>query len=303
MTMPDRIQITHQPRTMTTPDIRAALERLVELDKRVEDVLGIPLDNWIDAIDAARAALKAEPEGEGPSNAQIEEVAKQIYKAMRFERLDSTPEWVDRGNSLAQSEARFTARAVLGGWGRAELLAAKLGVDLSRPATPQTPKDLATDQMMAANLSALLIRESGLHSPGPSTHDLLQRAAAMLVNYGLPAHPATPPAPEPGEEGPSERIISIAKAVQECAFTHEPDARLIGNVCAEDVADLCTAALATPPAPVLGEVATVAQWLQDHAPECRELGRNDWAEQCTRAATLLQQQCAPPALQAGEVEA
>jgi hypothetical protein len=55
--------------------------------------------------------------------------------------------------------------------------------------------------------------------------------------------------------GPSERIVSIAKAVQECAFAHEPDARLIGNVCAEDVADLCNAVLArwgrpaAPPAP------------------------------------------------------
>jgi len=75
-----------------------------------------------------------------PTEAQIEEVAKQIYKAMRFERLDSTPEWDDLGNSLAQSEARFTARAVVNGWGRAELLAAKLGVDLSRPATPPAPE-------------------------------------------------------------------------------------------------------------------------------------------------------------------
>jgi hypothetical protein len=60
---------------------------------------------------------------------------------------------------------------------------------------------------------------------------------------------------QPEGEGPSERIISIAKAVQECAFSWEPDARLIGNVCAEDVADLCAAALTrwgrpvTPPAP------------------------------------------------------
>jgi len=46
---------------------------------------------------------------------------------------------------------------------------------------------------------------------------------------------------QPEGEGPSERIISIAKAVQECAFSWEPDARLIGNVCAEDVADLCAA--------------------------------------------------------------
>ena len=60
---------------------------------------------------------------------------------------------------------------------------------------------------------------------------------------------------KPVGEGPSERIVSIAKAVQECAFAHESDARLIGNVCAEDVADLCDAVIdrwgrpATPPAP------------------------------------------------------
>jgi hypothetical protein len=69
------------------------------------------------------------------------------------------------------------------------------------PPSPEVavPEDLAADQAMAANLSALLIRESGLHSPGSSTHDLLQRVAAMLVNYGMPARSATPPAPEPGE--------------------------------------------------------------------------------------------------------
>jgi len=44
---------------MTTPNIRTALKRLVELDKRIEDVIpGIEIDNWIDAMDAARAALK-----------------------------------------------------------------------------------------------------------------------------------------------------------------------------------------------------------------------------------------------------
>jgi hypothetical protein len=51
----------------------------------------------------------------------------------------------------------------------------------------------------------------------------------------------------------------------------------------------------TPPSPVPGEVGKVAQWLHAHALDCRVLGRDDWAEQCTRAATLLQQQCAPPA--------
>jgi hypothetical protein len=47
---------------------------------------------------------------------------------------------------------------------------------------------------------------------------------------------------------------------------------------------------ATPPAPEPREVGEVAQWLHTHALNFRVLGRNDWAEQFTRAATLLQQQ-------------
>ena len=74
------------------------------------------------------------------------------------------------------------------------------------------------------------------------TVTLLQQQEAELAAL----RPAAPPAPEVGDvgEGLSGRIASIAKAVQECAFTHEPEARLIGNVCAEDVADLCAAVLA-----------------------------------------------------------
>jgi hypothetical protein len=63
-----------------------------------------------------------------------------------------------------------------------------------------------------------------------SAIESIQRARAALAQ------------PEP--QGPSERIISIAKAVQKCAFGWEPDVRVIGNVCAEDVADLCSAILA-----------------------------------------------------------
>jgi hypothetical protein len=48
---------------------------------------------------------------------------------------------------------------------------------------------------------------------------------------------------QPEPEGVTERIASIATAVRECAFGWEPTARLIGNVCAEDVADLCGAIL------------------------------------------------------------
>ena len=45
---------------------------------------------------------------------------------------------------------------------------------------------------------------------------------------------------------PSERITSIAKAVQECAYSWEPTARILGNISAEDVADLCSAVLQCP---------------------------------------------------------
>ena len=77
---------------------------------------------------------------------------------------------------------------------------------------------------------------------------------------------------EPVKEGPSERIVSIAKAVQECAFAHESDARLIGNVCAEDVADLCDALIdrwahpATPAAPEAGEGPSAADLLPVEPP-------------------------------------
>jgi hypothetical protein len=59
--------------------------------------------------------------------------------------------------------------------------------------------------------------------------DLIARASTALAQ------------PEP--QGVTERIASIATAVRECAFGWEPTARLIGNVCAEDVADLCGAIL------------------------------------------------------------
>ncbi|GDX74730.1 hypothetical protein LBMAG40_13870 [Cyanobium sp.] len=84
-----------------------------------------------------------------------------------------------------------------------------------------------------------------------------ERAEAILSHPGWPWQPPAALA-QPQGEGPSERIISIAKAVKEHAFGWEPDARLIGNVCAEDVADLCSAVLAhrsrpaTPPAPEVG---------------------------------------------------
>jgi len=38
--------------------------------------------------------------------------AKIVYEAMRFERKDETPKWVERGNSTAQTEARAAAAKI-----------------------------------------------------------------------------------------------------------------------------------------------------------------------------------------------
>jgi hypothetical protein len=62
----------------------------------------------------------AQPEPEGPTDEEIEEAAKLIHASMRFAVPDSyyTRDWVERGNSLMQDEARRTARAILARWGR-----------------------------------------------------------------------------------------------------------------------------------------------------------------------------------------
>jgi hypothetical protein len=120
---------------MTNPDIRAALERLVELEDAKGPAPAIA-NAWTDAIAAALAAL-AEPVGEGPSKEEV----------LRWLRND--PAW---GVVVAPTEWR--------------------------------PEDDAT-------------------------LDLIQRAVARW------GHPATPPAPKPGEVGPSdEEIIRFADSLE-----------------------------------------------------------------------------------------
>jgi len=69
---------------------------------------------------AIREALMALPRestspSEPPTEEEIEEAAKLIHASMRFAVPDNhnTRDWVERGNSLMQDEARRTARAVL----------------------------------------------------------------------------------------------------------------------------------------------------------------------------------------------
>ncbi len=42
-----------------------------------------------------------------------ESMARKVYLAMRFQRLDATPDWVPGGNSHAQDEARRCASAII----------------------------------------------------------------------------------------------------------------------------------------------------------------------------------------------
>ena len=60
MAAPDRITITHQT-PMTAPAIRAALERLIELDKTSITMRSKASSlAWADAVTTGRAALKAD---------------------------------------------------------------------------------------------------------------------------------------------------------------------------------------------------------------------------------------------------
>jgi len=97
-------------------DFRAVLERLVELDKRIEDVIpGIEIDNWIDAMDAARAALD-DPEGEGPSDQELERFLAERHRArMESESAFGCPDF-DGAKAMAARTA--DTRAAIARWGR-----------------------------------------------------------------------------------------------------------------------------------------------------------------------------------------
>ena len=101
--------------TTPAPDFRALLVELTELQGHV---LVECTEEWADVMDRARAAL-ATPPPEPPTDHEIEEAAKLIHASMRFAVPTNhyTRDWVERGNSLMQDEARRTARAVLERWG------------------------------------------------------------------------------------------------------------------------------------------------------------------------------------------
>ncbi len=103
-------------------------------------------------VESQLAALRGVPVPE-PSAEQTEEAAKLIYESMRFAVPDRklTRDWVERGNSLMQDEARRTARAVLACW--------------DHPATPPAPEpvgDLPGQDDVGELIHCLRIREQSL---------------------------------------------------------------------------------------------------------------------------------------------
>ena len=92
-----------------------------------------------------------------------------------------------------------------------------------------------TTPTIRAALERLVELDSTIITMRSKSSSLAWAAALAAARTALDA--------EPVGDGPSGRIVSIAKAVQGQAHTWEPDTLLIGNVCAEDVADLCDAVI------------------------------------------------------------
>lgn len=89
---------------MTTPNIRAALERLVKTDD------GCSAAEWSDAIAAARAAL-AEPEPEPPADGEVAElVAWLLLNRDSFEKAYPHQPTYNRFTRVAELLSQLASR-------------------------------------------------------------------------------------------------------------------------------------------------------------------------------------------------
>jgi hypothetical protein len=133
--------------------------------------------------------------------------------------------------------------------------------------------DLYSDLLAEAAARALLaeaqparLRYCDVHGQQPDNAWGCPECVREMRQQLAKAQPVSPPEPV----RPSERIASIAVQALECALAWEPDARLIGNVRAEDIADLCSAVIAgLRPAP---EPVSVAERMPTAA-DCDAEGR------------------------------
>jgi hypothetical protein len=251
---------------MTTPDIRTALERLVELDKRVEDVAGIEIDNWVDAMDAARAALEAEPEGEGPTLADVDELCAEFgfhYDA-------------DQGETLEM--LRDMISASLARWGHPPAAAPAPGANTP---TPPSPEPGEVGELVE------WIHTEAIHGPDA---DEWRRAATLLQQQ------CAPPASEPreaiqptGRSGLTwEAAINglrdvLADQTEDAIQRAWQRSRIVTAM------DFMAANTPTPPSPEPGEVAELVEWLNQVAQHLVDNGVTG-APHVRGAAILLEQQ-------------
>ena len=151
---------------MSTPNIRAALERLVSAYDNNE---GLPIAEW---IDTARNALAPEPVREGPSD---EELLESAAKALGYKSIpsDETCLTAEAGELLA------FARAVLARWGR--------------PAAPPAPEPGEVGELVAMLRREAHWKRVEATAPIFTEHaDRIDRAATLLEQLSAPAPVAEP---------------------------------------------------------------------------------------------------------------
>lgn len=153
-----------------------------------------------DLLNRARAALAAEPVGEGPSD---EELLAEAAESLGYERI---PLDLKGGAVEAYpSELIAFARTVLSRWGH--------------PATPPAPEPVApTDEELWA------VGNDDFRGNCYPT-DAIYFARAVLARWGTPV---TPPAPEPGEvaELVAELELMANHAATACQFG---DAKILSD--------------------------------------------------------------------------
>jgi hypothetical protein len=149
---------------MTTPTIRAALERLIELQRLIElrdadNDWGL---HWDDAIDAAHAAL-AEPVGEGPSDEELLKTYCDTRRSFYFEAAEGESDHEDRKAATIAG-----LRAILARWGR--------------PATPPAPEaGEVSDALIKAECALSDISEGEDTNAAPNTFEWAEQRCAETL--------------------------------------------------------------------------------------------------------------------------
>jgi hypothetical protein len=230
MTAPDRIQITHRPRNMSTPTIRAALDTFQQAANRGTAVYLSP-----ELVQELRDALKAEPEGEGPSVEQMYYWAlKSIYKY----GSDTLSEQADDRGWLRAAVAEMVRRA-------------QESLDYGTPATPPAPEPETppNDAWWHELINEIARVQHVAAGEGQGGRFDLAEAVELWCR------PATPPALEPGE-GPT--LADVDELCAEFGFHYDNDQ----GETLEMLRDMIFASLtrwgppsAASPAPQAGEVA------------------------------------------------